>query len=137
VTSPSVTGADLHSVAELSATNAWATGFGTTSNVMLRWNGTAWSKVTFPNVSPAFSVAFSSATDGWVVGFGGFTHWNGAAWSTVTVSTPADSNLQGVSAYSTTDAWAVGFYCASSCGGSSAVWNTEIFHWNGTTWASQ
>jgi hypothetical protein len=137
VTSPSVTGADLHSVAELSTNNAWATGFGTSSNLMLRWNGTAWSKVSFPNSSPAFSVAFSSATDGWVVGFGGFTHWNGTQWSPLTVSTPPDSNLQAVSADSANDAWAVGFYCVSNCGTTSPVWNTEILHWNGTNWIGQ
>ncbi|HUX74964.1 MAG TPA: hypothetical protein VMV25_13870 [Steroidobacteraceae bacterium] len=135
VPSPTITGADLHSVSALSATNAWAAGFGNSANLMLRWNGTRWSKVNFPNQSPAFSITLSSPTDGWAVGFGGFTHWNGTNWSLVPVSTPLDSNLQGVSADGASDAWAVGFYCVSKCGSRSIVWNTETMHWNGKSWS--
>ena len=42
--------------------------------------------------------------------------------------------LYGVSADSGSDAWAVGVYCASGCGTSSAAYDTLTVHWNGTRW---
>ena len=137
VPSPSVSGADLHSVDILSRTNAWAAGFGTFANLMLHWNGSKWSRVKFStiNLNPVFSVTFSAPADGWAVGFGDFTRWNGTKWSPVPVSTPPDSNLQGTSADSHDDAWAVGFLCAAKCGTQSVIWDTEAFHWNGTSWS--
>jgi len=60
-------------------------------------------------------------------------HWNGTAWSKINSPTPNPNDLnflQGVSARSGSDAWAVGVY-----------WNTSglsrslILHWNGTAWS--
>jgi hypothetical protein len=88
-------------------------------------------------------VASVSATDAWAVGTTGgelngvgtkilIDNWNGTAWTQSTTPTTAGNTayLTGVSASSTTDAWAVGH---------TAV-NREDFaplalHWNGTAWS--
>ena len=64
--------------------------------------------------------------------------WNGTTWAKAKSPNPSTSRndqLSAVSADSATDAWAVGFYCASGCGTSSEVDDTLIMHWNGTAWS--
>ena len=62
----------LTGVVDLSPTNAWAVGEGSTSGLIEHWNGTAWSAVTLPDpdFSPSTEDAISadSASDIWVVG---------------------------------------------------------------------
>jgi hypothetical protein len=86
-------------------------------------------------------VSAVSSSDVWAVGYDGdsnagtfqtlILHWNGAAWSQVSSPNPSSTTnqLYGVSAVSSTDAWAVGGY-TSQTGGA-----TLILHWNGTTWS--
>jgi hypothetical protein len=88
-------------------------------------------------------VSMVSATDGWAVGYYQNTtthifetlilHWNGAAWSKVNSPNPGPNGnlLAGVSAFSSTDAWAVGYRAIRS----SAPGDSLILHWNGTSWA--
>lgn len=63
-------------------------------------------------------------------------HWNGAAWKHVASPSPGSTwnTLFGVAADSASDAWAVGWYCASTCASGSAADDTLITHWNGTAW---
>jgi len=85
-------------VSATSGTSAWAVGFYSTSTssrtLILRWNGTAWSKAASPNPVPGYDILFGvSATCGsnaWAVGYyltaSGSSrtlilHWNGTSWS--------------------------------------------------------
>ncbi|HLJ33483.1 MAG TPA: hypothetical protein VKU38_07530, partial [Ktedonobacteraceae bacterium] len=89
------------------------------------WNGTKWKII--PTVSAnspvLYGVAALSATDAWAVGnyYQGnqmpnaalIEHWNGSAWSQVPAAYPSGSQhtfLYGVTAFSASDVWAVGFY---------------------------
>jgi hypothetical protein len=141
----------LTGVSAVSAADAWAAGsYDNSSGVQVplieRWNGTAWKTVTSPAPSGATStylsaVSAASATDAWAAGYyqnsSGtqvplILHWNGTAWKTVTSPAPSgatSSGLNGLSAVSATDAWAVGSYFNS---GGVQVPLTE--HWNGTAW---
>jgi hypothetical protein len=57
-------------------------------------------------------------------------HWDGGAWSLVTTAAmTAVASLRAVSAFSTSDAWAVGYRVS----GSSRVALAE--HWNGAAWS--
>jgi hypothetical protein len=156
VRSPRVgSGADtgtLVDIAALGKTNVWAVGNeynGTTTTTLVEhWNGNCWSIAPSPNVSGAVSnqlqsVAAVSATDVWAVGYwvdsSGFKrtlaeHWNGNAWSIL--STPQYSSLAynylfGVTAITSSDVWAVGYY--SNIQGYNA--NTLVEQWNGSQWS--
>ena len=93
-------------------------------------------------------VSADSATDAWAVGY--YTnpttratetvalHWNGTSWSRVSSPNPGGttsandfSTLNGVSANSATDAWAVGAYLNPTTG----ALDTLVLHWNGTSWS--
>ena len=104
--------------------------------MLLHWNGNVWQTV--PNPSPADSYIYSmaAAPDGsaWAVGWTGngnatarslILHWNGTAWTRVpSPDAGPDGRLFGVTALSSSDAWAVG-----TAGG-----KTLILRWNGQTW---
>ncbi len=129
---------------------------GATETLALHWNGTTWSEVSSPNpggttsssdVSVVVGISANSATDAWAVGWytnpaTGATetlalHWNGTSWSKVASPNPggtssfAISYLNGVSANSTTDAWAVGYYFNPT----TSAGETLTLHWNGTKWS--
>ena len=147
----------LTGVSADSATDAWAVGgyinptTGAEETLVLHWNGTKWSKVASPNPGGTTSnfltgVSAHSATDAWAVG--GYInpttgasetlalHWNGTKWSKVASPNPGGSSdysyLNGVSANSATDAWAVGTYGNLTTGAE----ETLILHWNGTSWST-
>jgi hypothetical protein len=153
VPSPSPgTDSSVYSLAATPAGTAWAigsTGGGTsTRTLILRWNGNAWTTV--PNPSPAGSlligVAATPAGTAWAVGCTGSTsepcdsststttststlilRWNGTAWTRVPSPNPGpDAYLYGVTATSSSNAWAVG----------SADGKTLILRWNGQTWSA-
>jgi hypothetical protein len=150
-------GDDLFGVSALSPTDVWAVGqycpsqcHGGTSgaDLILHWNGTAWSQVTAPDPGPGTeltAVSADSPTDAWAVGSyrarGGENtvtlHWDGTAWSVVPSPSPNPMDLEGlagVSALSPTDVWAVGSYCISSCGETGSADGTLALHWDGTAW---
>jgi hypothetical protein len=94
---------------------------------------------TYPSNFEAVSAASSS--DAWAVGsadinyndwHGLAEHWNGKTWTKVPVPGTGEynDNLVGVSAYSPTDAWAVGQVGTQAVGLSS-----QVIHWNGKSWA--
>jgi hypothetical protein len=104
-----------------------------------------WNVVPGPNGSSSSGlsgVATVSATNVWAVGGfgsqmgGGQTlieNWNGTIWSVVTSSNPGSiyNHLNGVTAVSATDVWAVGYYVNTT-----GVTQTLIEHWNGTSWSA-
>ncbi len=151
---PSPTSNLLAGVSAVSGSDAWAVGSyndattGASKTLVLHWNGTAWSKVKSPSPGSSFSqlygVSAVSGSDAWLVGSydtsdGGVTktlvlHWNGTAWSKVSSPSPSSvsyNSLDGVSARSGSDAWAVGDYGTSDGGRS----GTLVLHWDGTAWA--
>lgn len=103
----------------------------------------SWSVVPSPSVSALPSslggVTATSANDAWAVGdhvdssdvdHTLIEHWNGTAWSIVPGAKTGNffSFLTGVTALSTTNAWAVGYDIPS-------INQTLIEHWNGTNWS--
>jgi hypothetical protein len=156
-------GSALTAVIALSAQSAWAggsscppSGCGPTPKtpvLMLRWNGSSWVKAVTPELpsnNQVLGLAATSAGNVWAVGSYGrspgpfvrtlIMHWNGKSWSTVTSpNAHLSSAFDAVSAHSSTDAWAVGTSCVSSCNVVGAVQlDTPLLaHWNGKTWATR
>jgi hypothetical protein len=140
----------VQAVAATSASNAWAVGFQATSEGMatagppliLHWNGVTWKRV--PTHLPAGignlrGVVATSTRNAWAVGCSGcleegagaplIEQWNGTTWKKVPgPSAVALAGLEGVTATSPTNAWAVGI----PDGGPGH--STGIVHWNGRAW---
>jgi hypothetical protein len=107
-----------------------------------------WSVVPSPSPGPSvnnlYSVSAAAANDVWAVGDadtpgggGGFNtlieHWNGSQWSVVSSPDAPGSYasiLYSVSATSSTDAWAAGYYTLPGGGA-----YTLIEHWDGSQWS--
>jgi len=143
---------NLSGVAEISSGNAWAAGScfdgDAPQTLVVHWNGTAWTQVASPNPGgPAnrnqlLGVTALTSSNVWAAGF--YTtptsaktlieHWNGTSWQQVAGPNPGGSNgteLSGITATSSSNAWAVGNYCTSTpCGAG----QTLILHWNGKAW---
>ena len=150
---PATTGIYLHSVATVSAMNAWGVGgiyqvgvgviSGTVAlgSIIEHWDGTTWTTVPNPAADKPgamlASITVRSATDIWAVGRQGagadgivplIEHWDGASWSVSTAPTGNQlAALFSVSATGQNDAWAVGDQTAAT--GTEAVPLLE--HWDG------
>ena len=140
----------LSSVAAAPAGSAWAVGctgcfdsnnrnFGRT--LILRWNGTSWTRVPSPNPGTdnwLYSVAVTPDGTAWAVGWTGngtdvtstlILRWNGTSWTRIPSPSPGyDTALDGVTVTPAGTAWAVGY--TNSTGFSGAL----ILRWNGTSW---
>jgi hypothetical protein len=138
-----------------STTNAWAVGRAEnapsqpfTRPLVARWNGTTWSLASTPTLGGELrGVDGSAATNAFAVGsvevpLGGGTvtsgplieRWNGTSWSVASSPTPpgsTGSRLSGVKTFSTTNAWAVGQYFASS----QPFLRTLVQRFDGTSWS--
>jgi hypothetical protein len=153
VQSPNPAGASrqniLYSVTATSSRNAWAVGDyspgAELQTLILHWDGKAWRHVPSPNQGGSAQlnilkgVAAASRTSAWAVGrYDSLSqqtlieHWNGTAWKLVKSPNPAGSGnpnlLEGVTAISSSNAWAVGSYYNGIRGATLAL------HWNGTAW---
>ena len=134
---------------------AWAVGSSCTScnsrsgftrTLILRWDGTGWSRT--PSPSPGFAslwgVSAGPGRAAWAVGTfhrrpglikALILRWDGAAWSQVPSPAPgAGSLLDGVTAGSGGTGWAVGRSC-TACGTSSEIDKTLILRWDGAAWS--
>ena len=140
--------ARLEGVAGISQSNVWAVGTasrrdGSHRGWIVRWNGSAWKAVAMPPTAGADAllkgVVALSATNVWAVGHtenGSLTssqtlilHWNGTKWSVKSSPSPGTAGtLDGITAISPTNIWAVGAY---SDGGHR---HTLALHWNGMSW---
>jgi hypothetical protein len=124
IPSPGTRDTTITGLTGTSASDLWAVGYSRDlpygnrdrHSVTLHWNGTAWSRVTSPDVGRVTylrdAVAISP-TDVWAVGSGTDSpsggvalHWNGSAWSSV--PPPALSTVDSVTALSATNVWAAG-----------------------------
>ncbi|MDQ3930362.1 MAG: hypothetical protein M3328_14615 [Chloroflexota bacterium] len=142
----------LYGVSALAPDDLWAVGtsgggsgfFGRT--LVQHWDGTQWSIVPSPNPFETGSSVLKGVSaiapgDVWAVGYTDFAsgtvllilHWDGTQWSIVPGGNIGENNtsaLYGVTALSSNDVWAVGYYW-NSIVDSSAL----IQHWNGTQWS--
>jgi hypothetical protein len=148
----------LNNVDAVTANAAWAAGYscgpGCTARsqrtLILRWDGTRWTQVRSP--SPGISsvlggISVASEHDAWAVGdtctsacgTGAevdrslILHWNGIAWTT-TASPPGNAHLYGVRVAPGGTAWAVGSTCSARCGTTTAIVQSLILRWDGTSW---
>jgi hypothetical protein len=144
----------LDAVDALSPTDVWAAGtYGSgaaTQALLLHWNGSTWTQTASPiaiNSGEVTALSAVSPTDVWAVG--GYynakgvaksltLNWNGTKWTQVPSPSPGGTldgaiiTLNGVSALSATDAWAVG--TDSHFRGSGTTARLLILRWNGTAW---
>ncbi len=141
----------LVDVVAIAPNDVWAVGTATTivagEALTLHWDGTQWSIVRNPGMSPRFydanllGITAVTASDVWAVGQittseeqNFIANWNGTAWTSV-ASPPFPTNvefLEGVSAISVSDIWAVGTYTIPNPEGS-PYFNATL-HWDGTRW---
>jgi len=137
----------LSGVSVISRSDAWAVGNSAkgsdaSQNLILHWNGRAWTQVASPDTGDSLlhKVAAVSPTDVWAVGETIsrtdvhktlVLHWNGTRWARVPSPnpSPSDSELSGVSALSSSDVWADGVFFDNQ-----GHAKTLILHWNGTRW---
>jgi hypothetical protein len=137
----------LGSVAVVSPNDVWAVGYqraGVWRTGMQHWDGTQWSVVPSPSEGTDYnelrSVAAISSNDVWAVGYfsGEYPsptlstlteHWDGSQWSIVpSPNQGGASSFRSVSAVSSNDVWAVGYY------GQGLIVQALVEHWNGTAW---
>ena len=151
-------GNQLNAVAVVSANDVWAVGFsphpsGTPlyirQTLTEHWDGKSWSVIPSPNPAGKTyvilnGVAAIAANDVWAVGHSGdpssiplqtlTMHWDGAAWSIIPSPSPGTYNgnvLTAVSAVSSNDVWAVGWYQSGPTGQEGGA---LTMHWDGVSW---
>ena len=139
---------DLFSVTATSPRDAWAVGYifrlPRIRTLILHWNGRHWAHVASPSPgsdAELFSVAATSRSNAWAVGpvtpsktF--ILHWDGRRWKRVASPNQGGAGqgntLAAVTATSSRNAWAVGFYFFNG-----AAHHTLVLHWNGARWVHQ
>lgn len=141
----------LISVAAISVNDIWSVGYAHSDSSMPfyqtfieHWNGTNWSVVSSPNVSPSENtlrkVIAISTNDVWAAGaYSGQTgfqtlveHWDGSDWSVVSSPNLSSGNNEffGMAVDPAGQIWAVGYYYTSTV---SADY-TLIQRWDGMDW---
>ncbi|MFB4302462.1 hypothetical protein [Actinomadura sp. NTSP31] len=158
VATPAVSHQDevLSGVSADAADDAWAVGFtkkvsaAARSPLAVHWNGTAWTSVPVPNTAGGAKSVFTGVAalapdNAWAVGRGLdaralVEHWNGTSWTVAPTPAPpvpagwtvAGATLNGVSARSADDIWAVGTVTAIM--GVTTQDRTLAMHYDGTSW---
>lgn len=146
----------LTSVRTVSSSGAWAAGYYYTSSnfggqtLVLHWTGTQWVQVVSqdPNSTGSKLAGITTSPGGsWAAGWSCpmiagscpvgadktlIFRRDGATWDPVPSPDPgANNDLEGISARTGTDAWAVGSFAKTGF----APYSTLVLHWNGVTWA--
>ncbi len=143
-------GNEFYGVSALAANDVWAVGTDTSyyryHTLIEHWDGTAWTRVSSPNLTAApedqplaadsylRSVTMITATDGWAVGSndqGRYTlilHWDGMNWRIVQPYN-LHGHLEDVVARGPNDVWAVGQGRDLNAG-------VLVLHWDGLAWQS-
>jgi hypothetical protein len=134
VTSPTPGYGHLNAISVVSANNIWVAGyyFTTTSTIdrtlVEHWDGTSWTRILPPNPTSGNDIFYSisAAPDGTVYAVGsqdasvsGGTSglievWNGTSWTVQTVPSFEYFYYDASAAFSSTDAWAMGYHNSSS-----------------------
>jgi hypothetical protein len=144
----------LNGIAALSTSDAWAVGdyadIGFSYvGLIEHWDGSSWSIVKSPSPGTEdflLAVAPVSSNDVWAVGNTRdltsndalIEHWDGGSWS-VTATPPLPEGaigavLSSLSATSSTDVWAVGWYGTTDPVGN-VLLKTLVEHWDGISWS--
>lgn len=142
----------LNAVAVAGPNDIWAVG--TTGayqyyTYILHWDGTSWTQVASPSPgsdsNSLQSISIVSPTDIWAAGWSSeghsdfspiILHWNGSQWATSSISesrnpqTTGSAQLFGITASSSTEAWAVGW------GYDGTVRQNVLLAWDGTAWTT-
>jgi hypothetical protein len=141
----------LTGVSAYSRADAWAVGSVFADHqvhqlpLAMHWDGVSWQVVPTPapnSYSALNAVVEISSSDVWAVGMytihhGGtnrslIEHWNGVRWKVIAApKLGREDQLNGVSASSPTDAWAVGYTKSRSREGIPIA-----LHWDGASWTS-
>ena len=142
-------GGELDGIAATSTNDVWAVGDSSGLGPVIRhWNGTAWGVVPpaappgndHPGADHLYDVTVAPTGQAWAVGLysnwdnpGPVTlieSWDGTSWTRVPTPSPGrtGNSLQGASAISATDAWAVGWYTGDQANVALAL------HWDGHAW---
>ncbi|MEP6753015.1 MAG: hypothetical protein ABI959_09740 [Candidatus Dormiibacterota bacterium] len=148
----------LLGVSAVSSNDVWAVGYydinatslNDSATLAEHWNGTSWSKVATVNPTVGsyfYGVTTIAANDVWAVGqyfnFGSnswntlIEHYNGSTWAVVTSanSSTLDYNeLDTISAFSSTDIWAVGGHAPVDGSGNLGTFQSLAEHWDGASW---
>jgi hypothetical protein len=138
----------LVAVDGVAANDVWAVGNmghdgyggGTVAGLVLRWNGSTWTRATIPGADSTFSiitlrdVLARAANDVWVVGSAFHRQlfrevpyvlrWNGQTWRHATIPNPPLGAFHSVTALSATKVYAVGS-------------DGLIAKWNGSAWSRE
>ena len=141
----------LDGVAAVSNSSAWAVGYtgngSAPKNLMLHWNGKAWSRVTSPSVLTAAgelaAITVVSAKSAWAVGSTAGTglghslllHWNGSTWSQVTSPAPVNGGRLNGIAVTAKSGWAVGYVNTNPSAPACCAGTPLVFRWNGSKWS--
>lgn len=139
-------GGYLTHVTAISSDDVWATGNvdgGRHRTFTEHWDGSDWSLVHDGLDSATLETISGTASDDvWIGGTGDgigdssavLRHWTGHAWHPV--GSPADSlngaSVNGISALTSTDTWAVGTYVEVI--GGVEQFRRCLMHWDGSTW---
>jgi hypothetical protein len=144
------TWATLSGVDSVGSTTAFAvgrtTGSSSSAAVALRWNGSAWSRLTVNRPAGAntsfTAVKAFSASDVWAVGTTSTSsvamtlamHYSGSGWTTPSTPSPGTRNnwVTAVDGTATNDVWAVGYSLNLPYG--NRIRQSMILHWNGSAW---
>ncbi len=132
---------NIQAISATGPKDAWAIGTDKTGGLLLRWDGSAWRPVHYPdqrNYLPSQIFALSP-TDVWLFGYDStqpaeIMHWHNGFWDTP-MSLPV--NAQDVAVLSDSNIWVVGGTlpgCSSVSADSQGC--TITSHWNGSTWTS-
>lgn len=135
---------EMFGVAAISPTDVWGVGDAQSQALANHWDGTNWTRVPTPTPDQYTRDIFhgvdgASSGDVWAVGYtesgqtGEVTplieHWNGSTWTKTPYRLPYHNTygvLDGVTALSATDAWAVGV---------TYPYNAPLIeHWDGRRW---
>ena len=148
----------LFGVSADSTTDAWAVGNVSPvhshmfQSLVLRWDGSRWSRVPSPNPSPLFNeldaVQANSPRDVWAEGayfnprdhqhLVFVIHWDGSGWSTVHVPTGIAQQIK-VSGFRSFDpigprnAFALRLHVVPV--GHGVIRSDQVLHWNGRSWS--
>lgn len=141
----------LYGVAAIAPGDVWTVGYTHDNNdirktLVEHWDGSSWNVVPSPNPSTnhneLFAVAATSSNDVWAVGYSNknhgnastlIEHWDGTAWSVIHSPNPGSDGdiLQGVTAISPSNVWAVGYH------GTPNLHNKSLIeHWDGSKWST-
>jgi hypothetical protein len=134
-------GSGISDVVAIAPNDAWLVGTLNSTALTRHWDGVNWITVPNPATDPSGLVAVTagSSSDVWAVGaeVGSplFMHWDGIEWTTVPDPIPpvgaTGVSMFGVSATSTGEAWAVGYYYNNV----DYYSRTLAFQWKGSMWS--